>query len=182
MTKLYVALVLFAGALSAGQAQAGCTKRPLSESQALVKSFMLRPESVTERFPDGGIALSGTIRELVSADTPTTLDPILKLLRSANGAQRRAIGAGLGAAARACMAGLEAVTSRKLLDAVRGQNNPELTASFFRAFSETVPAPRFPTSPNELRKINPLGRPYIGDPATDPFRLYIAPDPHARIR
>jgi hypothetical protein len=182
MTPFYLALILFAAALGGAQAQGGCTKRPVSETQPLIKSFMIRPESLIERFPDGGIALSGTIRELVSADAQTTLDPVLKLLRSANGAQTRAIGAALGTAAHACMVGSQAAIGQKLMGAVREQNNPELTTSFFKAFSETVSTPRIPTKPNEQRKMNPLGRPYIGDPATDPFRLYIAPDPHARIR
>jgi hypothetical protein len=80
------------------------------------------------------------------------------------------------------MAGSQTITGRKLLDSVRSQNNPELTASFFRAFSENVATPRVDAKPNVQRGTNPLGRGYIGDPATDPFRLHTAPDPHAPIR
>lgn len=150
-----------------------------------MQDFLIRPEGLLERFPGGGQILAIMVREIVTTDLNATLDPVLKLLRSANGLQRQAIGTGLGNAARTCQAASESGLTRRLQEAVRRQNDSALNAAFVSAYAELATAPSsippLTTAPPPEMP-NALGRGSISDPRTNPFKPSALPNPLSPVR
>ncbi|KAA2236919.1 hypothetical protein [Salinarimonas soli] len=147
----------------------------------MIDSFLIRPSGLLERYPKGDQALSYDIRDLVSGDIKT-LDPVMRLLNSANGLQRRAIGVGIGAAARMCLTASEAALARRLQDTVRRHSDAELNTGFTAAVSDRGSSPTLLEKPMVPEPSNSLGRGSIADPQISPFRPESIPDPFAPRR
>lgn len=177
-----VAATLFAAALAAGEAEARCTDRPLSQTVPTVKNFLNRPVGLLERFPGGDETLSIIIREIITTDPDATLGPVIKLLRSANGSQRRAVGVGLGNAARLCIAASNAGAARRVQEIVRHQNDSILNVGFVSAYTERLSAPPAPLATSIQEAQNALGRSAIANPKTNPFEPSTLPNPLTPLR
>ncbi len=177
-----LAAVLAVAAATTGEVQARCTDRPLSQTGSTVANFLNRPEGLLERFPAGDETLSILVREIVTADPNATLDPAIKLLRLANAPQRRAIGVGLGNAARLCMAASDTGMARRVQEIVRRQNDSTLNAGFVSAYTERAGVPLLPSAPPAQPPTNALGRGSIADPRTDPFKPSTLPNPASPLR
>ncbi len=125
-------LILLA-ALAAGEARADCTRLPSAQTRPLISAFVIRPASLLERFPTGGLDLSSFIRMVLSVDPTLTLDPVVKLVSTANRAQKRDIGTGFAQAVQACNADADSYTARRLQDAARRIGDVEFGAGFAQA-------------------------------------------------
>jgi hypothetical protein len=60
-----------------------------------INQFLANPGALLAQFPNGGPQMITKVRDLAASD-PATVDPLLKLLKSANPAQSAAIGTALG--------------------------------------------------------------------------------------
>ncbi|CAO4152991.1 hypothetical protein [Methylorubrum aminovorans] len=176
-----VAATLLVAVFAAGEAEARCTDQPMSKTVTLVQNFLIRPEGLLERFPGGDKNLSIIVREIVTADPNATLDPVIKLLRSANGPQRRAVGAGLGNAARLCNVGSDSSTARRIQEIVRRQNDSALNMGFTSASTERTSVPLVPSTSTEETQ-NALGRDPITNPRTNLFKSDPLPNPLTPLR
>ena len=83
-------------------ADAACYPASQALPQAQTESFQKDPSSILPQHPDGGRGLVSLIRDLAASNN-ATLDSIVTLFKSANPAQRAAIGTGLGQAATLCV-------------------------------------------------------------------------------
>jgi hypothetical protein len=69
----------------------------------IVHQFLANPEDLLSQFPTGGGLLIARVKDLAASD-PSTVDPILALLKRANADQASAIGTGLGQVAMMAVA------------------------------------------------------------------------------
>lgn len=88
--------------MAAGQASAACVAPAMALPASTIGAFQNDPPALLQRHPLGAGGLVSEVRNLAVSE-PTTVSQIVDLLRSANDEQRRAIGTGLGQAARMCV-------------------------------------------------------------------------------
>jgi hypothetical protein len=98
---------------------------------AQAPAFLEDPAQILRQNPDGGPRLVIEVRNLVLSD-PATLQPVLKLLPTANKDQKTGIGAGLAQAAR-MVAHSNPVYSRKIQEAVMQTRDKELMLGYAAA-------------------------------------------------
>ena len=95
---LYGAIVVCQLASLSGFAIAGVYTPQQALPAQTIQQFLADPAALLTQNPHGGPLLIELVRELAASD-PTTLNPIIGLLESANPDQATAIGTGLGQAA-----------------------------------------------------------------------------------
>jgi hypothetical protein len=166
----------------AASAQANCSKRPDSQIRPAVNSFLIRPESVLERYTRGERELSWLIRDIVAADPRKTLDVVIDLIRTANTYQRKAIGTGLGIAAKLCQQASAPDYAQRVLQAVRVRQYHEVTEAFFRAYDGLSTISPVVGPKNNDQQTNPLARPPIAIPEVDPCKSEKLPNPLTPLR
>lgn len=179
MRLIRLTSLVLATFLVADVAHAACNRRPLAQTTPLVNSFLIRPESLLERHPSGGREIIGMIREVVSSNPSATLDPVMKLVRNANGPQKRGIGEGLGGAARMCIANASSNIARQVQEAVRRHNDSEVNAGFAQGFLDrNSPDPLLDRSVGSSPAAPLDSRPNrLTDPTIDPFARETLPNP-----
>ena len=149
-------------------ASATCNPRPLAQLQRTINSFKIYPPGLLDQFPKGETAMASIIAIAVSGDT-TTLNPALDLLKLANPSQRRAVGQGLGTAARMCEQNREPLLALRLETELRKRNDREALASFQLAHNPiAAPSAVVPQQPS--RSPDLIGRGSIGDPSQSVFK------------
>lgn len=89
-------VVLLASGLAASRLALAASALPATA----IAQFVADPPALLAQYPDGGGGLIARIRDLAASD-PSTLNPIIDLLATANPSQTNAIGTGLGQAALA---------------------------------------------------------------------------------
>lgn len=92
-----------ASVFATGAAQASCYPSDQEMSADQVSAFLTNPASLLSDNPSGGAALISKVRDLV-ASNPSTLQPILDLLKNSNAEQKAGVGNGLSQAYSACLA------------------------------------------------------------------------------
>lgn len=169
---------------AAKEAAAGCTRLPESRTRPIIEGFMIRPEGSMERAPRGETQLTQLIATVVAADPKTTLDPVIKLLRTANAYQKKAIGAGLGAAARGCLQNGDDPAARRIQGAIRSQADSTAYGSFASIFSGNPTAPSglsTPAAADDPGRMTggSIADPFSRLPISDPTKVF---DPNDRVR
>ncbi|RVU20529.1 hypothetical protein [Methylobacterium oryzihabitans] len=159
-------LILLA-ALAAGEARADCTRLPSVQTRPQIAAFLVRPAGLLERFPTGGNQFSSTIRLFLSVDPTATLDPVVKLIPTANRTQKRDIGTGFAQAIQACNAEADSYAARRLQDAARRVSDVEFGAGFAQGgVDRATTDPRLRTDPSSALG---SGSRRISNPAVSPF-------------
>ena len=174
-TKVIAALVaaLSAGCPLAAKADLSCSLQRLSVTKPKVDAFLRRPETSLELYPrgdaDGGKDMQISMRELVAADLARTLDPILKLVPRANDFQQKAIGAGLGDAARQCNRAARPADAQRLIQAVKTTNSRTTLMAFMASYVDPA-APIGLETDQYVPRTNPLGNGNVASPAANVFK------------
>src|SRR5882672_11063745 len=98
---------LVISAFAAGHADAACYAPTQQLPAQVVSDFIDNPAALLQQYPAGGAQMISRIRDL-AASNPTTLVAIMSMIATASKDQRTGIGAGLGQAARVCLASSQA--------------------------------------------------------------------------
>jgi hypothetical protein len=131
---LGIAALAIAATTSVLSASAAAAVQQINEAQA--PAFLADPAQILRQNPDGGPRLVIEVQNLVLSD-PATLQPVLKLLPTANKDQKTAIGAGLAQAAR-MVARSNPGYSRKIQEAVMQTRDKELMLGFAAASGDLL--------------------------------------------
>jgi hypothetical protein len=92
-----------------------------------IQQFLANPEGLLSQYADGGPLMVARVKDLVASE-PTTVDPILALLKSANQEQASAIGTGLGQVALMAVAQDQAFATDLQTKVAQAGNTPAIVA------------------------------------------------------
>jgi hypothetical protein len=121
----------FAGAafvsvlLTAGVPQPG-----FAQQANIVAEFIKNQSNILQANPDGGPGLTAVIRDLLVADPTNTLDPIIKLLSSANKDQKDAIAKGMAQAAKVLAGRNDQADTNKIQQAALDTKDLDVVLAF----------------------------------------------------
>jgi len=130
--RRFMMFVVWAGlAMWSASANAACYSPRQQLPPSVISTFLANPDQLLERFGSGGAIMTAEVRDLAGSD-PATLAAIVGLVAKANSNQLKAIGAGLGQAARVC-ARTDQAFADQIQQAVAGSNNSELVLAYTSA-------------------------------------------------
>jgi hypothetical protein len=92
--------------------------------------FLKDQSSILPAYPTGGPGLVAQIRDLLVADPTNTLDPVIKLLSSANKDQKNAIAAGLAQAGKILAGRKDQDDANKIQQAVLDTKDQDVVLAF----------------------------------------------------
>jgi hypothetical protein len=115
-------------ALSAQLANAEVAGQGARLPPAAIAAFQANPSQLLNQFPDGGPGLVKAISDLVSSDN-ATLTTLIKLAKTANEDQRKAIAQGLAQAAKAYASG-DPAFANQIQQAVANSGLPEFAKAY----------------------------------------------------
>ena len=134
--RLAATFVALAAMAAFRRCRAQVASPPHALARATIDRFESDPQALLSDFSAGGLALSSRVRALVMSD-PKAVTTLIALARTANDAQKAAIGAGLAEAAKAL-----APTDPQAAEAIRLQVAQSgidvLVTAFIAASSPTV--------------------------------------------
>ncbi len=119
--------LLISGLCLTTVANAGCLPPASELPQNQIQGFFGNPSALLTSNPTGGSGLENMVRALVASDN-SALEPVIQLLSSANPQQAAAIGAGLAAAAQACLVPDQAFAGKIQTALAASGNRVALTA------------------------------------------------------
>jgi hypothetical protein len=111
--------------LTAGVPQAG-----FAQQANLASEFLKNQSGILQANPAGGPGLVTVVRDLLVANPTETLDPVMKLLGSANTEQKNAIAAGLAQAAKILAGKNNQAEANKIQQAVLDTKDQDVVLAF----------------------------------------------------
>ena len=134
LTATFVALAAMAALAPSVAAQ--IASRPHALAKTTIERYERDPQALLSDFSAGGLALASRVRAFVMSD-PSATATLLALARTANDAQKAAIGAGLAEAAKA-LARIDPQAAEAIRRQVAQSGIDVLVTAFFAALSATV--------------------------------------------
>ncbi len=155
MAAISVLAMILAGPMNvSAQTAAGVNHVPLIAKlpNSIIAQFKANPEGLLTTYASGGLPLSARARSLVLTD-PSLVDVLINVAKSANDAQKAAIGAGMAEAAR-ILAVVDPQLAAQIQLAIAQSGSESLIAAFVAASNATQTAATVGASTNFSASLN----------------------------
>ena len=155
MAAISALAMILAGPMNvSAQTAAGVNHVPLIAKlpNSIIAQFKANPEALLTTYASGGLPLSARARSLVLTD-PSLVDVLINVAKSANDAQKAAIGAGMAEAAR-ILAVVDPQLAAQIQLAIGQSGSESLIAAFVAASNATQTAATVGASTNFSTSLN----------------------------
>ena len=179
MAAISALAMILAGPMNvSAQTAAGVNHVPLIAKlpNSIIAQFKANPEALLTTYASGGLPLSARARSLVLTD-PSLVDVLINVAKSANDAQKAAIGAGMAEAAR-ILAVVDPQLAAQIQLAIAQSGSESLIAAFVAASNATQTAATVGASTNFSASLN-AGTGASGAGGGGPSGLNTGPSPGA---